>query len=244
MVSWVDGSASLFNPALTVQSVPLGSDRYCHVIDDALADPDALVDWACSQTFGPPKEYAYPGVLCGVPTGITQRVADCFAQHVRSRMGVRRTLDPSVRLSLVTLAPEQLVPCQWQCHRDRSIGAQDDTLLVASVLYLFKDPALGGTSFYEPRQEPALTDRMVADSLALDAHAFAARYGLEPSYMTDSNAYFERVATVPAAWNRLIFYDGGLFHSGDIARPDLLSTDPSRGRLTLNGFFTCRRKAN
>ena len=59
--------------------------------------------------------------------------------------------------------------------------------------------------------------------------------------MTASNAYFERIATVPAAWNRLIFYDGGLFHSAHIEQPALLASDPTRGRLTLNGFFTCRR---
>jgi hypothetical protein len=41
----------------------------------------------------------------------------------------------------------------------------------------------------------------------------------------------------------VLFYDGGLFHSGDIDEPGLLSPDPSRGRLTLNSFFTCRRNA-
>jgi hypothetical protein len=39
----------------------------------------------------------------------------------------------------------------------------------------------------------------------------------------------------------LIFYDGGLLHSGDITAPGKLSKDPVAGRLTLNGFFTCRR---
>jgi hypothetical protein len=46
-----------------------------------------------------------------------------------------------------------------------------------------------------------------------------------------------------AAWNRMIFYDGGLFHSADISQPSLNSADPRTGRLTLNGFFTCRRNA-
>jgi len=61
--------------------------------------------------------------------------------------------------------------------------------------------------------------------------------------MIGSNRYFDRVASVPARWNRLIFYDGSLLHSGDIAAPDRLSADPQLGRLTLNGFFTCRRNA-
>jgi hypothetical protein len=61
--------------------------------------------------------------------------------------------------------------------------------------------------------------------------------------MAGSNAYFERIAQVPATWNRAIFYDGGLFHSADVDQPVLLSSDPLRGRLTLNSFFTCSRKA-
>jgi hypothetical protein len=59
--------------------------------------------------------------------------------------------------------------------------------------------------------------------------------------MTASNAFFEKVATVPARWNRMIFYTGTIFHSGEIVHPQLLSDDPRTGRLTLNGFFTCRR---
>ena len=34
----------------------------------------------------------------------------------------------------------------------------------ASVLYLFDDPELGGTSFYTPRQSPEATDRIIIDS--------------------------------------------------------------------------------
>jgi hypothetical protein len=115
--------------------------------------------------------------------------------------------------------------------------------IAASVLYLFHDPALGGTSFYRPRRPGPVIDRLVADSLTLEASDFAARHGVQRGYMTDGNQHFERVATVPAAWNRLIFYDGEIFHSGDIAQPLLMSSDPARGRLTLNGFFTCRRVA-
>ena len=67
---------------------------------------------------------------------------------------------------------------------------------------------------------------------------------LDDGIKAQLNAYFERIASVPAAWNRLIVYDGGLFHSADVDRPELLSADPARGRLTLNGFFSCRRNAS
>jgi hypothetical protein len=51
------------------------------------------------------------------------------------------------------------------------------------------------------------------------------------------------VAVVPPRFNRLIFYDGSLFHAGDIPHPGLLRDDVRSGRLTFNGFFVCRRAA-
>jgi hypothetical protein len=84
---------------------------------------------------------------------------------------------------------------------------------------------------------------VVADSQALDAQAFSARYGWQPGYMNGSNDHFERVAQVPAAWNRMIFYNGGLFHSADVAEPARMRADALRGRLTLNSFITCRKSA-
>jgi hypothetical protein len=237
-----DVTRPIFNPRPTISAVPLVGGQSCIVVDDALVDPHALVAWCGRQSFQPPAGYPYPGLVLPAPAADAQRVSEFFALHARGRLGARRTLDVSVRLSLVTTPPGQLEPRQWQCHRDRV--AQDGELLyAASVLYLFEDPALGGTSFYVPRQSPQETDRLVADSQSMDAAAFGARYGLQAGYMAGSNAYFERVAEIPAAWNRMIFYDGGIFHSGDVGAPDRLSADPARGRLTLNGFFTCRRNA-
>jgi hypothetical protein len=233
----------MFNAAATTSAVPLGDGQYCHVIDGALTDPDAIVEWARHQAFTPPRGYPYPGLVLDAPPTVAQLMTEFFAQTVRGAMGARRTLDSTTRLSLVTVPPEELEPRQWQCHRDRIAANPHDILFAASVLYLFRDPALGGTSFYTPRQPAVQTDRLVADSQTLSAQNFSARYGVEPGYMAGSNAYFERIASVPAAWNRMIVYDGSLFHSADIERPERMSADPARGRLTLNGFFTCRRNA-
>jgi hypothetical protein len=241
MTAWTDGAGRFFNPRPTLSLWPLTQGVHCIVADDVLVNPEGLLAWAAQQSFGPPAGYPYPGLVLEAPAELTQRVSDFFAQHARGTLGARRTRDLIVRLSMVTVPPAELQPLQWLCHRDRI----DDTgrlLFAASVLYLFRDPAIGGTSFYRPRRPAAETERLVADSMRLDVQAFGARYGLQPGYMGDSNAYFERVATVPAAWNRMIFYDGSLFHSADVHRPDLLDAHPARGRLTLNSFFTCTRK--
>ncbi len=243
MSAWLDAAGRLFNPAPIVSVLPLAPGRVCVVIDDALANPQGVRTWAASQTYGPPAGYPYPGLVCDVPSEIATRIADYFAIHVRKRLGARRTSSLSARLSLITEPPERLAPIQWLCHRDRLVHGSSDILFAASVLYLFHEPRLGGTSFYAPRRSIAQTEQLVADSQTLKAHDFNARYGLSPGYITGSNEYFERIAQVPAAFNRVIFYDGGLFHSADIDDPELMHTDPLRGRLTLNSFITCRKSA-
>jgi hypothetical protein len=66
---------------------------------------------------------------------------------------------------------------------------------------------------------------------------------MEPGYMVGSNRWFRQVGSVPASFNRLVVYDGAMLHTGDILAPGRLSDDPATGRLTFNGFFTCRRNA-
>lgn len=163
-------------------------------------------------------------------------------RHIRGRLNGRRTLRMNCRLSMVTLAPAALQARQWICHRD-SQGVEPGQCIAASVLYLFKDGALGGTSFYAPRKSPGETARLIHDSSTVGNEAFAKKCSMAPGYFSGSNDFFEHIGAVPARWNRMIFYDGSIFHSGDIPFPEKLSADPRRGRLTLNGFFTCTRKA-
>jgi hypothetical protein len=73
--------------------------------------------------------------------------------------------------------------------------------------------------------------------------AFDAVIGAPPGYLGASNAYFEQVCSIPAAFNRAIFYDGAIFHSAQIDAPARLDHDPATGRLTLNGFFLLRKAA-
>lgn len=243
MDSWLNDAGQFFNPAPRVSAVAIMPGEYCIVVDEALANPQGLVDWAATQGFRPPAGFPYPGVILDAPPAVTTLVADYFAAHVRGRLGGRRTLSTTVRLSLVTLSAHELRPVQWQCHRDRLGPLAPDLVLAAMVAYLFHDAALGGTGFYRSRLSDAETERMIQDAGAMEAAQFSARYGLEAGYLSGSNRYFERLAQLPAKWNRMLFYNGDLFHSGEIAAPARLGADPRTGRLTLNGFFTCRPAA-
>jgi Family of unknown function (DUF6445) len=121
-------------------------------------------------------------------------------------------------------------------RRERNCVVIDDVLTDPQAMVDWAT----GQIFRAPRNNPY-------PGLVLDPPAAVTQrmsdYGLQPSYMAGSNAYFERVAQVSAAWNRMIFYDGGQFHSGEINEPAGMSADPRVGRLTLNGFFVCSRNA-
>ena len=234
----------MFNPRPRIETIPIDAAHACYVIDDALLQPERLVDFAREHRdrFAMAPHNAYPGLELRMPDDFSAYLDDFFRLHMRGRFGARRTLRMYSRLAMVTLAPHTLQPRQSICHRDR-LDFGPNQCIAASVLYLFKDDTLGGTSFFAPKKPAHEINRLMRDSATLDAVAFARAHGILPGYMTDSNDYFDKLLTVPARWNRLIFYDGSLFRSGDIASPGKLGSDPQMGRLTLNGFFTCSKSA-
>lgn len=233
-----------FNPTPSIHSLPLADGGECLVIDEALQEPGQLVDLAVRQRsdFQWSPANAFPGPELRMPDAFSSALEAFFALHARRRLGGRRTLRAYSRLSMVTLRPDQLAPRQWICHRDR-MELEPGRRVAACVLYLFEDAGLGGTSFYRPLRPALETARLVHDSGTLSAEAFRTRYGVHAGYPSQVSGWFEKIATVPARFNRLIFYDGMQFHSGEITAPERLSDDPRRGRLTLNGFFTCRSLA-
>lgn len=233
-----------FNPQPRIERVALNDSQSCFVIDDALVDPERLVRFAVDQQidFRMVDYNAYPGLLLPTPGEITNRLNDFFLAHIRRLFDARRTIQMHSRLAMVTLPPESLRPYQRICHSD-DFQIDPQHSLQASVLYLFEDTSLGGTSFYEPAVPPRELAQLFADAATLTNAQFSQRYDLQAGYLCASNRFFRRIGGIEAKWNRLIFYDGGMLHSGDIAAPEKLSADPMVGRLTLNGFFTSRRHA-
>ena len=234
----------MFNPQPHIQHVDVGGGHHAHVIDDVLLDPGSLRQAAVRERhrFHPAPHNAYPGLEWQMDSSVSGPLSDFFMLHLRNAMGARRTLSMYSRLSLATLHPLQLSPLQRLCHRDR-FGTAPGQTVAACTLYLFDNPALGGTSFYMPRRPLESINADIRRWSTMDGDSFTAELNSAPGYLAESNAHFERTAVVPAAFNRAVFYDGSLFHSSHITRPELLSADPSCGRLTLNGFFICRRAA-
>jgi hypothetical protein len=231
----------IFNPSPRPQLLALGEGVRCIVVDDALTDPHAWRQLAIdhAERFDDAAYNAFPGVECVAPPEFAQAMEDYFAQIARRLLGGKRTLRSHVRYAMVTRPESTLEPRQTIAHRDTA-WVSEGHLNLASVLYLFDNPALGGTAFFRPRRSRETIARLVHDSGTMETTAFEAQYRLPRRYMRESNRYFDCLSIVPAAFNRLIFYDGGVFHSGAVG-PAVPPRDIAAGRLTINGFYTCSR---
>ena len=234
----------MFNPQPPIARLPLAPGRDAWVVDNVLLDPHALRARALRErgNFVASPYNAYPGIEWQMGPEVSEPLAEFFMLHIRQRLGARRTLSMYSRLSIATLQPHALSPLQRLCHRDR-FGSGPDEMVAACTLYLFDEVALGGTGFYAPRRPISDINADIRRWATMDGAAFTAEIGTAPGYLTASNAHFELLSTVAPAFNRAVFYDGGAFHSSHITQPESLSDDPARGRLTLNGFFVCRRSA-
>ena len=237
-------SHELFHSDPVIEQVRLDDGASCYVVDHALVEPERVRAWAIAQrsAFRPVDFSAYPGKYLMLPQELHAALQSFYARLVRPRFDARRLMTFHGRLAMVTTPPAALRPPQWLCHADHFLVPPEQSIQ-ASVLYLFDDAALGGTSFYRPLRPPAEMKQLFDDSIRMSAEGFTQRYGLRAGYIHGDNDYFACTGSIPARWNRLIFYDGSMLHSSDIPSPERLSDDPARGRLTFNGFFTARRHA-
>lgn len=232
----------MFNSRPIIRHVAIPGQAPCVVVDNVLLNPQRVLDYAKARRadFAFDDNNFYPGPELALPQETAFLLDEFFMQHIRRALGARRTISVSARMSLATLAPAALHPLQRLCHRDAQ-AFPDGQGIAASVLYLFDDARMGGTSFYRPTRPLDEIAALLRSASAMDAPAFDTLSGSAPGYLTGSNAWFEQVASVPAAFNRGIFYDGEIFHAAQIEAPELLNADPGRGRLTMNGFFRHRR---
>ncbi len=232
----------MFSPNPRIEPVRLEGGTVCYIVDDALAEPEAAFQYAVQrrEQFQPCEPNGYPGVTLALPEHLGPAILNFFATQMRRRFDARRLMHGMCRYSMVTLPAGALRPLQMLCHRDDPVGSPEYSV-AGAVLYLFRDEGLGGTSFYQPARSHEEIVRLFGDARSMSSEQFAASHGIPRTYMSGSNPYFTRIATVAAKWNRLVFYDASILHSGDILAPQRLSADPATGRLTLNFFFSSRR---
>ncbi len=232
---------ALLNPQPKIQTLTLATGQQVFVVDDFAQNPEALVALAQSQAsqFQTVSGHPYPGPQLALPGSVSAQLDAFFHQHCRPRLQAGSPLGMSGRFSRVMQDSATLDARQRICHRDDS-GLEPGQMMSALVHYLFRDERLGGTVFFRSLMTEEATRQFLCDATAMDGAGFADKYGIAPGYMTQSNRYFEVIGRVPAKWNRAVFYDGGIFHSGDIQWASPAGYQAGLGRLTLNAFFKSR----
>lgn len=230
------------NADARIRQEEISENQHCIIVDDCLQNAQELIEFAAQNAdqFSAAKSY-YPGLFADMGE---DAMAEVY-RFIRSRMTkhfpfLRHKLKLSSFLSMTTLQPDELSAAQRLCHVDPALDSERRPY--AAVLYLFDNAELGGTSFFRYRKaferlkEVEEIERKNPDK----AQAYLLEHFptfVEPAcYMTESNEVAELLCTIPARFNRMIFYSGEIPHSAAITAPELLSKDFRQGRLTLNLF--------
>ncbi len=235
----------MFSENPKVMSAELVPGVHALVVDNALADPDALVQFAVrtQSAFKPAAPLLFPGVELRLAESVAVKYEEFFRLHLRRYFDARRSIECVARLAMQTKTANELRAAQWMPQRI-GITLPREQSSISCVLYLFENEAHGGTGFYLPRKSIRDTATMLRDSRVLSDEEFTKRYRIESGYCTRSNGFFQLAKVVPPRYNRLVVFDGAMFHGEQILRPELLTNDPRTGRLTFSAFLNCRRHSD
>lgn len=230
------------NPQLDLQQESISEGHDCVVVDNFLQNPHEVVDYASrhADRLQMRPRGSYPGKQFLLDhdalTDVYRFVRTNMPRRFRFYRGDMKIW---ASLSLATAQPDELCGFQLLCHVDTN--PHPDRMIFAGLVYLFDDQDLGGTGFYRwkdpdlEQRATALEDKNPGTGLEFLRERFPT-LATPAAYLTGSNEVVENLCTIPARFNRFIFYSGRIPHSAAIAAPEKLSADPSNGRLTLNVF--------
>lgn len=223
------------HPDIRIERLAIGAEKApLMVIDNFIADPQRLVRKAAARQFRSGGAN-YPGVRTEAPLSYQQLFRDRLQGTLLDFFGLTGTslAFSMCHYSLVTTSGAQLAPLQRIPHADSLDGRG-----LATVHYLFKTN-LGGTAFYRHRAtgfEFVDLSRKAAyyphvEQLLRDPQP------LPGGYINGDTELFEQVASVPAAFNRMLVYRRNSLHSASIDESFIPDADPSTGRLSINCFI-------
>lgn len=205
-------------------------------IDNFSGRVNALLAAGRVADYGPAGAF-YPGIRARAASAYLDLRRDLLFAVMRNVFGFAQSIRcASADFSIVTTPEPALVPAQRIPHYDHPGGE------VVAVMHYLLGPESGGTAFYRHRRtgfETITPERKPAYEAALRADDH--EYGPPPlRYHHGDSDRYEKIGEMAAAADRLILYRGRLLHSGVIPEPAGLSSDPSRGRLTINMFLEGR----
>lgn len=223
------------HPDLSIQKFLIGEEKATLlVIDNLVAQPDALVNQAASLIFSPTGQ-GFPGIRALAPVSyqrfllerLTPILVDNFqlpSNHLRFSM---------CHYSLVTTPPEKLSMVQRIPHVDSF-----DKNGLATVHYLFKKN-LGGTAFYRHLKTAyEYVDEVRKSDYFKSLQEENNGPNLPgPVYINGDTALFKQIARRDGVFNRMLIYRRNSLHSGCIDENFKPDDNPLTGRLSLNSFI-------
>jgi hypothetical protein len=206
------------------------------LVENFLADPEQLVDYAVAQESARRVKGMYPGLRVDTPRAYMALIQASLGEIIYHtfQMGPQDVAEVESYLSIVTTPPEQLHPFQRIPHFD---GTNPKDI---AFLHYLCDERHGGTSFYRHRSSgneyvnQARYERYIK---TLNAEVLASGLTEPAQYMNGDTPLFERIASVAASFNRLIIYRGTSLHSGDISGDYGFDASSRTGRLTITSFL-------
>jgi Family of unknown function (DUF6445) len=205
---------AVFSNKIKLDFQALGEGSVCCVIDNVLTDPDALVRFATKA-----RASFVTAQQDGDP-GLELLMANAFTEKVGDffRRHIRNMFDARRAVDSRSQLSLSAAPSASEGIVPHRFGNAlfAGQCVAKCELYLFQDETLGGTGFY----------RSKSDALTATPDAF------------------ERVSTLAARYNRMVFFDGTILHASQLPSAEKLSSDPARGRLTLEAYFVCQRNAD
>ncbi len=232
-------SASAMNKALHIQVTQIpNSEHLIWVIDDFIADFDALVEYSNTKAYfnnAGADGTLFPGLRDEMPKPYYQTLSSLFELLAMQPNGeiFKQHQIAKCWLSKVTLTPLQLNAHQTMPHFD-SLACHD----MAAVHYL-NDNNLGGTSFYRykgaDKLELSHDDKDIILKMVDEVkQTSASRNG----YINDSDTLFEKVFSIEAKPNRLVIYSGNILHSANITDQVEFDKKSPNSRTSINSFFS------
>jgi hypothetical protein len=204
------------------------------VVDDVLADPDAMIDAARQAEFYSPPHTNYPGLNANLPESYYRTVVTALRGPIAAAFDLpaEAILKYFGFFALATTGARDARPVQKVPHHDGP-----DPHRLAMVHYLCRGDH-GGTGFFRHKATgfESVGDDRHATYVAI-AQAQLAERGVGMSvYAGDGMADYDLIGQAECVFNRLIVYRGHVLHSA-LLGPEAGARDPGRGRLTANGFI-------
>jgi hypothetical protein len=224
------------HPNFKLQQFEIGRERARLVmIDNFVADPEALVDTAAGKVFSDVATY-FPGLRARVPLSYQQFVLETLRPLFGPVFGLNASSArfTACHFSVVTTPPEQLTYLQRIPHVDSMSNSE-----LAFVHYLFHGD-FGGTAFYRHRKTGFEYVDRVRESEYLRQLAVERDGPDSPAaaYINGDTPLYEQIDQREGVFNRLIIYRRTSLHSGALRPGFVPDPNPRTGRLSVNGFIT------